>query len=71
VPEPKTVKNRVHLDLNPGGGSGTAEERRSRVAQKVASLVDAGATVLHEMDARTGDHWVVMQDPERNEFCVQ
>jgi glyoxalase superfamily protein len=57
VPEPKTAKNRVHLDVNAGGGHEVAdEERRMRVAAKVEE---------------NGEHWVVMQDPEGNEFCVQ
>jgi predicted enzyme related to lactoylglutathione lyase len=33
-------------------------------------LTDAGASLLHEMEER-GEYWVVMQDPEGNEFCVQ
>ena len=73
VPEPKTVKNRVHLDVSASGGPDTpAYERRSRIRGKVASLIDAGATEVREMGARTGDeYWVVLQDPEGNEFCVQ
>jgi glyoxalase superfamily protein len=71
VPEPKTAKNRVHLDVNAGGGHEVAdEERRMRVAAKVEELVAAGATVFREVE-ENGEHWVVMQDPEGNEFCVQ
>jgi Glyoxalase-like domain len=60
VPEPKTVKNRLHLDVRVG------EQDRDDV---VTRLVDRGATVLH-----TGQQgpfsWVTMTDPEGNEFCV-
>lgn len=57
VPEPKTAKNRVHLDVNVGS---------DRVSEKVAQLVTAGATVVAEIE-----HHVVLLDPEGNEFCVQ
>jgi glyoxalase superfamily protein len=71
VPEPKTVKNRVHLDINAGGGRETPEdERRRRVDAEVRRLVEAGATVVRDVKER-GERWVVMQDPEANEFCVQ
>jgi hypothetical protein len=71
VPEPKTVKNRVHLDLNVGGGPGTAlEVRRERVDVEVERLVEAGATKTRAVNER-GEYWVVMADPEGNEFCVQ
>ena len=71
VPEPKTVKNRVHLDVNAGGGHGTPlEERRTRVDTKVAQLVAAGASVAGPVEQRD-EYWVVLNDPEGNEFCVQ
>jgi Glyoxalase-like domain len=70
VPEPKTAKNRVHLDLDVSGGRNTpAEERRTRVAAAVGRAVAAGATKLKEYD-EAGQHWVVLQDPEGNEFCL-
>jgi hypothetical protein len=60
VPEPKTVKNRMHLDLRPA-----AEDREARVAE----LVARGATFLH--NGRVGPHsWATLADPEGNEFCV-
>jgi hypothetical protein len=73
VPEPKTVKNRVHLDLNVGDGQATPmEERRKRVDAEVDRLVAAGATVFRPGEVSgLGEYWVVMQDPEGNEFCVQ
>lgn len=73
VPEGKTVKNRVHLDVNVGGGSRVDEAtRRSRVEQHAARLVELGASILarHEQPAFE-EFWIVMQDPEGNEFCVQ
>jgi catechol 2,3-dioxygenase-like lactoylglutathione lyase family enzyme len=71
VPEAKMVKNRVHLDVNAGGGHGTSpEERQRRVEAAVERLVAVGATRV-EAQERWGDRWVVMQDPEGNEFCVQ
>ncbi|WP_448625705.1 VOC family protein [Geodermatophilus sp. URMC 64] len=60
VPEGKTVKNRMHLDLRVG-----AERREAEVAR----LVAAGATELWR--ASQGPHeWVTLADPEGNEFCV-
>ncbi len=63
VPETKTVKNRLHLDLRPRAGTRDAE---------VARLVAAGARQVAD---RRGIHgpgtgWVVLADPEGNEFCV-
>ena len=72
VPEPKTVKNRVHLDLNITGGlpSGRSlEERRARADAEVERLLGFGATRLRAAE-ELGQYWVVMQDVEGNEFCV-
>jgi hypothetical protein len=70
VPEPKTAKNRVHLDLSVSGGRGTPiEERRRQVEAAVDRFVAAGATRLQAYD-EAGQYWVVMQDPEGNEFCL-
>ncbi|MET7396667.1 VOC family protein [Dactylosporangium sp. NPDC005572] len=71
VPEPKTVKNRVHIDVQAGGGRDQPPaERWARVRAKADALVAAGATVVaeHSLDGLP-DH-VVLQDPEGNEFCV-
>jgi hypothetical protein len=68
VPEPKTVKNRVHLDLQVGAGVDPAE-RPGVVAREVDRLVGLGATTVRVFD-EMGEHWVVMADPEGNEFCV-
>jgi glyoxalase superfamily protein len=60
VPEPKTVKNRWHLDVRVG---------EENVDSEVAKLTERGATFLHK--ASQGPHWwVTMADPEGNEFCV-
>jgi hypothetical protein len=71
VPEPKLLKNRVHLDVNVGGGHDTpADERRRRVDEAVERLAALGATKLRPYEER-GEYWVVMQDVEGNEFCLQ
>jgi hypothetical protein len=52
------------------GGRGTPpEELRRNVAAAVERAVAAGATKLREVD-EGGEHWVVLQDPEGNEFCM-
>jgi Glyoxalase-like domain len=71
VPEPKTVKNRVHLDLNVGGGLQTPiETRKERIAEEAVRLEGLGASQLRTVDEPLG-YCVVMQDPEGNEFCLQ
>jgi catechol 2,3-dioxygenase-like lactoylglutathione lyase family enzyme len=71
VPEPKSSKNRLHIDLQVSGGRHLdADLRRERIEAKVDELTGAGATVLdRSMQAGSLDH-VVMADPEGNEFCV-
>jgi hypothetical protein len=58
VPEPRTVKNRMHVDL----------ETDDREAE-IAGLVSLGAT-RGESHEQAGIQWTVMTDPEGNEFCV-
>jgi hypothetical protein len=71
VPEAKTVKNRVHLDINASGGLSTPlEERKKNVDREVTRLQAAGASKVRQVEER-GEYHVVMQDPEANEFCVQ
>lgn len=71
VPEHKTVKNRLHLDLNVGGDRrAPLEERKVRVDTEVQRLVTLGAARVRAFDER-GQHWVAMRDPEGNEFDVQ
>jgi hypothetical protein len=71
VPESKTAKNRVHLDVQAGGGCGEPQEVRwARVLAAVQRLTGAGATVIREaLQDGVPDHFV-MADPEGNEFCV-
>ena len=70
VPEPKTGKNRVHLDIGATAGPGQPlEERRAAIAAKVAELVALGATEVESID-EDGGTFTVMRDPEGNEFCV-
>ena len=60
VPEAKTVKNRVHLDLRVG------DERRE---EEVARLLRLGATELYRASQGPFE-WATLADPEGNEFCV-
>jgi hypothetical protein len=72
VPEPKVVKNRVHLDLGVSGGRQVPlPTRRRRVDAVAERLVAAGATRLRVLSEEAVDHYaVVMADPEGNEFCL-
>jgi hypothetical protein len=71
VPEPKTVKNRLHLDLNVGGGRKVPlEERKQRIAVEAERLRQAGATRVGELQSQEEYH-VTMQDVEGNEFDLQ
>ncbi|MFD3547399.1 VOC family protein [Streptomyces sp. NPDC058655] len=72
VPEAKSGKNRLHLDLKVGGGRDVPIATRiERVTAKVARLTADGATVLRVMDVPDMPYYaVVLQDPEGNEFCV-
>ena len=60
VPEPKSVKNRVHIDLHVGPDS--REATIDRLRGMVATFLNRNSQGPHE--------WAVMQDPEGNEFCV-
>lgn len=62
VPEPKRVKNRVHLDLVP------VERRRDGEVERVLGL---GARVVDDQRRPDGAGWVVLADPEGNEFCIE
>jgi catechol 2,3-dioxygenase-like lactoylglutathione lyase family enzyme len=64
VPEGKTAKNRVHLDLRLSAREGSAG-----LAAEVDRVVGLGAQRLTEHD-ELGSHWVVLRDPEGNEFCI-
>ena len=62
VPEPKSVKNRVHLDLMP------ADRTRD---EEVERLLKIGATLVADHRRPDGTGWAVLADPEGNEFCVE
>lgn len=72
VPEGKTIKNRVHLDINVGGGPGVPlDVRRERVRAESQRLVALGATIVRELSEPGVDHFgITFTDPEGNEFCV-
>lgn len=61
VPERKSGKNRLHIDVHsePGG-----------LVELVTRLEGLGATRVHEVDQGPAGHWWVMRDPEGNEFCA-
>jgi catechol 2,3-dioxygenase-like lactoylglutathione lyase family enzyme len=72
VPESKTAKNRMHLDINVGNGQGPATHEQ--VDAEVRRVVALGATVLNKHEATWGpwpEYHYVMADPEGNEFCIQ
>ncbi len=62
VPEPKHVKNRVHLDLVP---------LTSRRDEEVGQLLAIGARMVGDQRRADGGGWVVLSDPEGNEFCIE
>ncbi len=71
VPEGKVVKNRVHLDLNVGGGMSTPiEERKRRVDAEAERLIALGAKRAASHEGR-GEFCLNMYDPEGNEFDLQ
>jgi hypothetical protein len=71
VPEPKTGKNRLHLDLAVTDRSEPKTDRQRKIEGKVAELESAGATRLRVLEFGGSDYYgVVLQDPEGNEFCV-
>lgn len=67
VPEGKIAKNRVHLDIDVGVGT---DDPHAAVEAHVADLVRLGATYVKRFEEPSG-FWIVCQDPEGNEFCVQ
>lgn len=62
VPEKKSVKNRVHLDLQP--------QDRTR-DEEVERVVGLGAVLVDDRRRADGTGWAVLTDPEGNEFCVE
>ncbi|WP_121251178.1 VOC family protein [Nocardioides ferulae] len=61
VPEPKTVKNRMHMCLRPSD--------RTR-DEEVERLLGLGATLVNDLRDGPDKGWAVLADPEGNEFCV-
>lgn len=71
VPEGKTAKNRMHLDLNATPGRHATVAEVDAEAERIVAL---GATVVTRYDRSWGPYpefHYVMQDPEGNEFCIQ
>lgn len=61
VPDAKQVKNRLHLDLTPAEGTRDEELKR---------LLGLGARTVDDRRRTDGSGWVVLADPEGNEFCI-
>jgi catechol 2,3-dioxygenase-like lactoylglutathione lyase family enzyme len=61
VPESKQVKNRIHFDLEPTDATRDQELQR---------LLNLGATQVDDRRLSDGRGWVVLSDPEGNEFCI-
>ena len=72
VPEAKSVKNRLHIDVHAGGGRDQPiEVRRGRVEAEAERLVALGATRLRTIAEEGLDHYAVaLLDPEGNEFDI-
>ncbi|MEU9146413.1 VOC family protein [Streptomyces sp. NPDC048349] len=62
VPDAKTVKNRVHVDLQP------QDRTRDEEVERILAL---GATLVGDHRRPDGTGWVTLADPEGNEFCVE
>ncbi len=61
VSDAKQVKNRVHLDLKQADGTRD---------QELKSLLELGASEVADRRRADGSGWVVLADPEGNEFCI-
>jgi predicted enzyme related to lactoylglutathione lyase len=62
VPEPKTVKNRMHIDWEP------TDRTRDEEVDRILAL---GATIHEDHRTPEGPGWVTLLDPEGNEFCIE
>ena len=65
VPEPKQGKNRLHLDVVPLDAGQSDDWQQTELAR----LVGLGATVLPDQPPGVG--WIILADPEGNEFCLE
>jgi hypothetical protein len=72
VPEKKSIKNRIHIDVNASRGRDSSiDTRRDRVEAEAARLVALGATRLSSLVEQGLDHYAVaLTDPEGNEFDI-
>ncbi|GAB3753608.1 VOC family protein [Microlunatus parietis] len=61
VPEAKSVKNRIHFDLRP------IDRTQAEEIERVLAL---GATEVADLRRPDGSGWMVLADPEGNEFCI-
>jgi predicted enzyme related to lactoylglutathione lyase len=62
VPEPKTAKDRCHVDLH--------TESRDSVEAEVGRITSLGATLIRPPTEEFGVYWATLQDPEGHEFCI-
>lgn len=71
VPEGKNAKNRVHLDVRAAPGA-DGDERMRALEDEATRLVGVGATRVRrtDPDGRMETGFIVLQDPEGNEFCL-
>lgn len=71
VPEDKTIKNRLHLDLYAVERDRPYEERKRTNSAWAEHLVEAGARIVSVTDEPAFErYFVTLQDPEGNEFCL-
>ena len=72
VPESKTAKNRVHLDVGVSGGFAVpVQQRKVTVEEATTRAVALGATRVGAHEDAGGQFHITCQDPEGNEFCLQ
>jgi Glyoxalase-like domain len=72
VPESKTIKNRLHLDISVSGGRDVPmATRMERIHAEARRLTELGATMVQALAQEDLDHYgVAMKDPEGNEFDI-
>lgn len=71
VPERKSIKNRIHIDVNASGGSTLLESTRDQLEAEATRLEVLGARRLNAIPEEGLDHYAIaMTDPEGNEFDI-
>ncbi len=65
VTQPKQVKNRVHLDLVPADSAPRTRD------EEIKRVMDLGAALVDDHRRPDASGWVVLADPEGNEFCIE